>query len=633
MAGQIDPGAPILPDGSWISPTWGNLGEQIVLTINRASQNNVYEVDVRGGDNGPTTNLAKAPNYATNKVTWTPPVSWAQYAYSNSNSMYEFVDLNFTIRTYQKSGTTYKQIGGSYTFTLSAGVPTSVVPTLSDFTLSDSTGYLTKFGSYVATKSKLTAKVTASGIYGSTIKQYKLSIGSTYAVSSSSTVSMSSSQLNTSGTINVTATVTDTRNRNAQKTKQITVLSYNNPSLSGGKAYRFNTSTNKEDDESNTVRVNCVGSLTSLNSKNTATVKIEYRLKTGSTWTLANTSSQGVSWNYNVDIPNLDSNNQYAIRVTAIDAVNGQTSTEYEVSTATPVMDFLANGKGVAIGRVSTSDGFDVAMNATFEKNVSFYKSFAHHGGNYIEVNSSEGNGASGWVRICRMVNNRNWITSPMVFVVVQRNKHVSFIHVLYSGSETTNMVLSSAYVNGTANVKVDVSGNVSAIYVQKTEAWDEVGLLDVYMDPIYYANISFDYTPYFTSATPGGTLVGPNTHIYPVGSIVIRYDNTSPASLYGGSWTRLSGTFLYATGSGGTIGATGGSSTHTLTVAQMPSHTHGQLVSANPGTGNSKRLDYVADGNGYFYDQGISTYPTGGGQAHNNNPYFTNVAVWRRTA
>ena len=45
---------------------------------------------------------------------------------------------------------------------------------------------------------------------------------------------------------------------------------------------------------------------------------------------------------------------------------------------------------------------------------------------------------------------------------------------------------------------------------------------------------------------------------VYPVGSIYWSYTHTSPASLFGGTWTRISPYFLYAAGSTATIGETG---------------------------------------------------------------------------
>lgn len=62
---------------------------------------------------------------------------------------------------------------------------------------------------------------------------------------------------------------------------------------------------------------------------------------------------------------------------------------------------------------------------------------------------------------------------------------------------------------------------------------------------------------------------------IYPVGSIYTSTKNVSPATFLGGTWTRIKDTFLLAAGDTYSAGATGGSSTHTLTIDEMPSHTH----------------------------------------------------------
>ncbi len=51
--------------------------------------------------------------------------------------------------------------------------------------------------------------------------------------------------------------------------------------------------------------------------------------------------------------------------------------------------------------------------------------------------------------------------------------------------------------------------------------------------------------------------------------------DPTSPASFIGGTWERIEGEFIMGASSAYPVGTTGGSATHTQTVAEMPSHSH----------------------------------------------------------
>lgn len=54
---------------------------------------------------------------------------------------------------------------------------------------------------------------------------------------------------------------------------------------------------------------------------------------------------------------------------------------------------------------------------------------------------------------------------------------------------------------------------------------------------------------------------------IYPVGSIYMSVNSTSPASLFGGTWEQLKDRFLLSAGDTYTNGATGGNSTHNHTL------------------------------------------------------------------
>lgn len=62
---------------------------------------------------------------------------------------------------------------------------------------------------------------------------------------------------------------------------------------------------------------------------------------------------------------------------------------------------------------------------------------------------------------------------------------------------------------------------------------------------------------------------------IYPVGSIYMSVNSTSPATLFGGTWEQIKDKFLLSTGNSYANGSTGGSATHTIAVGNLPTHTH----------------------------------------------------------
>ena len=61
----------------------------------------------------------------------------------------------------------------------------------------------------------------------------------------------------------------------------------------------------------------------------------------------------------------------------------------------------------------------------------------------------------------------------------------------------------------------------------------------------------------------------------YPVGAYYMSSDSTSPAVLFGGTWTQIQNRFIFAAGSGYSVNSTGGSATKTLVTDNIPSHSH----------------------------------------------------------
>lgn len=126
------------------------------------------------------------------------------------------------------------------------------------------------------------------------------------------------------------------------------------------------------------------------------------------------------------------------------------------------------------------------------------------------------------------------------------------------------------------------------------------------------------------------------------VGAIYMSTSSTSPASIFGGTWVRIKDRFLLGAGDSFSAGATGGESEHTLTVAEMPKHTHTVLYSRDESSSQ------WVEGYLYMPELADSTYSTntsgtidcrinvgtnGGSAAHNNMPPYLTIYIWHRTA
>lgn len=155
---------------------------------------------------------------------------------------------------------------------------------------------------------------------------------------------------------------------------------------------------------------------------------------------------------------------------------------------------------------------------------------------------------------------------------------------------------------------------------------------------------------------------------VYPIGSIYLSVSGTSPATLFGGTWTQIKDKFLLSAGSTYSLGSTGGAATVTLTANQMPKHTH--YVSGDTGATALPHIhdlttyssvvqggtngDCLEDWGGYNASYGSRNLTTdgvkgsnlnhahsfsttsnssGGDGAHDNMPPYLAVNVWQRTA
>lgn len=145
----------------------------------------------------------------------------------------------------------------------------------------------------------------------------------------------------------------------------------------------------------------------------------------------------------------------------------------------------------------------------------------------------------------------------------------------------------------------------------------------------------------------------------FPVGALFFSTVSTDPATLLGyGSWSAYA-TGRVVVGIDGSqtefdaAGETGGAKTHTLTAAEMPSHTHVQDAHTHVQDAHSHGMaEGTTDGSGTFMDRSnaaaattattdaatatnqnatATNQNTGGGGAHNNLQPYIVVYIWKR--
>ena len=150
------------------------------------------------------------------------------------------------------------------------------------------------------------------------------------------------------------------------------------------------------------------------------------------------------------------------------------------------------------------------------------------------------------------------------------------------------------------------------------------------------------------TSSTNGGVAATPaavkaaiaeaKLAAWPIGSIYMTVSNTSPESLFGGTWERISDRFLLGASGTYPAGAAGGEFAHTLTQSELPNYslsvTNGSNVIRSK-TGSSADAYVQTQSGGWgipnWESKTVTVASGGSGKAHNNMPPYLAVYMWKR--
>lgn len=174
--------------------------------------------------------------------------------------------------------------------------------------------------------------------------------------------------------------------------------------------------------------------------------------------------------------------------------------------------------------------------------------------------------------------------------------------------------------VEAAVNTKADINGDASEAFSATT------------------ATSGTNTTQVATTAFVTAAITAVKSALYPVGSIYYNAEvATNPATLLGfGTWEEYAAGRVpvgkASSGTFNTLNATGGAETHTLSVSEMPSHSHTvEFPRQNTSGGGGPVHPCMDNGTGGPVYPTVSS--TGGDGAHNNLQPYIVVYMWKRTA
>lgn len=327
------------------------LGSTITINTNRASGSFEHAIYYSWGSQITNKLIASAVG---NNTTWTIPKDLANYIPNGTSGT-----LYIICETYNGGA-----LIGTKTITKTINVPDTEEfrPSISEIALSEAQdGLFAKYEAYIQNQSKVYCTITANGAYSSTIKSYKAVInGTTYNEQSFTT-----DFLKLAGTNTISVTITDSRGRTATLTRDFEVSAYEGPSITKFIANRC-TADGVLDDEGEFAKIEITATIPSLNNKNDYSYYFQYRDTDVDEYTL-----------YDIELTETRTEDTIMIGGSFVIEADGDNSFDYMfavadgfipvnrltgVETVFQLMNWNASGKGMAIGKVSEKDAFEVAM-------------------------------------------------------------------------------------------------------------------------------------------------------------------------------------------------------------------------------------------------------------------------------
>ena len=325
-----------------VSAASASLGSALTISTNRSNNAATHTLSYRFGN---ASGLIGSD--VGDAVSWTPPFSLASEIPSATSGV-----CTITCNSFINGKMT-----GSRTCTVTLTVPSTVVPVISSVTLQDTNETVAaQIGAFVKSLSTLSVAITAEGIYGSSISSYRTTLdGATYTAASFT----AGKKLSAAGDMTLTVSVTDSRGRTATYTSTVQVLDYAIPSIRRFSVERCNADGSSAQVDGTKARFSFQGSVSPLNNKNSFSCVVYYKLKNAEAWTQAyavNAASYTLAVSNQLLSQTYDALSSYDVKIRLADHFQ-EAEQAVSIGTKGVILDFLADGTGIGIGKVAETPG------------------------------------------------------------------------------------------------------------------------------------------------------------------------------------------------------------------------------------------------------------------------------------
>ena len=325
-----------------VSAASASLGSALTISTNRSNNAATHTLSYRFGN---ASGLIGSD--VGDAVSWTPPLSLAS----------EIPRATSGVCTITCNSFINGKMTGSRTCTVTLTVPSTVVPVISSVTLQDTNETVAaQIGAFVKSLSTLSVAITAEGIYGSSISSYRTTLdGATYTAASFT----AGKKLSAAGDMTLTVSVTDSRGRTATYTSTVQVLDYAIPSIRRFSVERCNADGSSAQVDGTKARFSFQGSVSPLNNKNSFSCVVYYKLKNAEAWTQAyavNAASYTLAVSNQLLSQTYDALSSYDVKIRLADHFQ-EAEQAVSIGTKGVILDFLADGTGIGIGKVAETPG------------------------------------------------------------------------------------------------------------------------------------------------------------------------------------------------------------------------------------------------------------------------------------